>query len=324
MGQYITKPSYNLTLPNEPVVFFGTGIVSLKSLEHIAKSYDIEAVITLTDRLSSNSQKIPSLVKQWAIKHRVKVVEVNNKNELANIFEKSSFVSQLGIVIDFGIILPIPVIEYFNKGIINSHFSLLPKWRGSDPITFAILSGQQQTGISIMQVNEGLDTGDILDQITLKIDQSDTSSTLTDKLIALSNATMDKILPNILAGNQHKKKQVGTPTYTRKLSKTDGLLDWSKPAGQLEREIRGYNGWPTSYTTIDTEKIIVTKATAITYKPKKTGLFVLTNDNQLAVSCKDSLLVINTLKPAGKKEMNSVSFLAGRQKFRNQLLILQQ
>lgn len=326
MAQYINKPSYTTTLPGESIVFFGTGIVSLRSLEHIAKSYDIEAVVTISDRKTSSNKKAASLVKKWALQNKTKVVEADTAKDLEKQFDEYSFVSKLGIVVDYGVIIPEKVIDYFQLGIVNSHFSLLPQWRGADPITFAILSGQTETGISIMQINSQLDTGDIIEKSSIKIGQSETTDTLTERLIDLSNKTLDSTLPRILVGDINLVAQTGKQSYSRKLGKSDGEINWNKSAGQISREIRAYFSWPTSYTSsIDNQRISIKQA--MPYETTKTtekrpGQVHLTKNKELAVTCKDSVLLIKALQPSGKKQMTSQAFLAGRQQFSKSLPVL--
>jgi methionyl-tRNA formyltransferase len=158
----------------ESVVFFGSGPVASKSLELLAKNFAVEAIIT---KPATAQEMAATLIES------VSVYAVSNKSELDELITKQSFNSRLAILIDFGIIVSRTVIDAFPLGIVNSHFSVLPEWRGADPISFAILSGQKTTGVSLMLLDEGMDTGKILVTKSLPINSDDTTPTLTDKLI---------------------------------------------------------------------------------------------------------------------------------------------
>lgn len=217
--------------------------------------------------------------------------------------------SRLGIVIDYGFIINQDVIDYFPLGIINSHFSLLPEWRGADPITFSILSGQEQTGVSLMLINDKMDEGMLLEQGVLAIEPIDTTPSLTNKLIELSDVLLQQTLAGYVTGALTPFPQEGEPTYSRKLTKEDGLIDWSKPAVQLEREIRAFIEWPKSRTQLAGKDIVITSAQVI----DQSGLpgTVSIDGKRLIVACAGQSLEILTLKPAGKNEMTAEAFLAG-------------
>src|SRR5581483_4478648 len=162
-------------------------------------------------------------VKDWADQHKVLVFTPANKTELAELFQTEKFVSPVGLVVDYGIIIPRSVMDSFPKGIVNSHFSLLPEWRGADPLTHAILSGQKQTGVSLMVIDEKLDEGPLLAQETYDIAANETTPTLTDRLTALSNKMIQKVLPDYVDGSLKPYSQPSSKpsTYASKLSKSD-------------------------------------------------------------------------------------------------------
>lgn len=288
------------------VVFFGSGPVAAKSLELISQDFVIETVITKPATLDemSNLTKAP-------------VYATSSKSELDELIQSHQFNSRVGIVIDFGIIISRDVIDYFPKGIVNSHFSLLPEWRGADPISFAILSGQSQTGISLMLINEKMDEGDLLSQSSYTISSDTTITTLTNDLIKLSAASLKQVIPCWLADTIQAAPQSDVtiaqstePTYSRKLTKADGVIDWRKPAAQIEREIRAFIEWPKSRTTLGGLDVVITSSKVVNKQIEPCGKTWVEN-KQLFVSCgKDSLEII-TLKPAGKREMTAEAFLAG-------------
>ncbi|HUD05864.1 MAG TPA: methionyl-tRNA formyltransferase [Candidatus Saccharimonadales bacterium] len=291
-----------------PIVFFGSGPVAAKSLSLLLEFCEIEVIITKpTVRLATNP--VQDIAKELGIPIFIPI----DSERLDKIFKNNKFSSHLGIVIDFGLIISPQVINYFQNGILNSHFSLLPEWRGADPITFSILSGQLETGVSLMLINEKMDDGLLLAQSEYKIPPDYTTPELTDKLIKLSNKLIKASLRKYLAGKLKPYPQDLTipPSYSRKLTKDDGRIDWQKPARQIEREIRAYIDWPRSYTSLGGKQIIITKA-AVSGRvlDKPAGVFVV-SAKQLLVQTGENSLDILEIKPAGKPAMAAESFIAG-------------
>lgn len=284
-------------------VFFGSGPVAAKSLELLLANFEIETVITK-----------PSTVKTMAsIAKGACVYSVNTKSELDALITAEGFETQLGILIDFGIIVSRQVIDAFDFGIVNSHFSLLPQWRGADPISFSILSGQEKTGVSLMLIDEGMDTGKILTQKVLHVNPNETTTTLTNRLIHLSNELLTEYVPRYIA-NEVKPRNQPHPdraTYSRKLQKEDGILDFSKQATALEREIRAFADWPKSRTDIAGKDVVVIKARADTSLSGKIGEVFKTNNKKIGIYTSKGALIVEELKPAGKQAMSAEGFLAG-------------
>jgi len=303
---------------SETIVFFGSGPVAARSLEYLSKIFEIEAVIT-KPKPANHKEDFPVL--KTANQLGLKISTVTDKQTLDLVFSDKPFRSKLGILIDFGIIVSQEVIDYFPKGIINSHFSLLPEWRGADPITAAILSGQKRTGVSLMLLTAGLDEGPILAQLPCDIDNKPDSDQLTDELVEISAEGLRIITPLWLNSEIEALPQdAGTlassmePTYSRKLTKADGQLDWTKPAIQLEREVRAYHNWPKSHLDIGGIDVIVTKASVLPGRPnqEKPGTLMESPDHQtIELVSSDGFLSIERLKPAGKNEMTAKAFLVG-------------
>ncbi len=293
------------------IVFFGSGPVSTATLDGIEPQLQIEAIIT-----KPSSRPSLASVANWAKAHNLPHFEPASSSELAQLFARRHFSSQVGLVVDYGLIIPTSVIEAFNCGIVNSHFSLLPRYRGADPITFAILNGDQKTGVSLMKIVAKLDAGPIIAQESCSISTELTTPELTEKLIKISNQMIKKQLPLYVAGKLKPQAQdpTITPTYSRKLTKADGLLEWTKPASQIEREIRGYLGWPASYGQLAGKHVIITKAKVSNQKlaqPQKPGALFITKSDQLAVQTGKGQLIVSRLKPAGKREMSAREFMSG-------------
>lgn len=290
------------------LVFFGTGPVAAKSLELLAQNFTIEAVVT-KPKPAHHRGSFPVL--DMVEKLGLKAYCVSNKAELSVLMTTKPFRSSLGVLIDFGIIVAPDTIDYFPLGIVNSHFSLLPEWRGADPITFAVLSGQKQTGVSLMLLVEAMDEGPLLAQSEFALSPKVTTPTLTDELIDLSNAMLREILPLYIRGGIRPYDQPDYPpkSYSRKLTKNDGLIDWNKPADQIEREIRAFIGWPQSRTTLANKEVIITSAQVVSATGKSGSAEVV--DKQLLVYAAHQALRIDRLKPVGKSEMTAQAFLAG-------------
>lgn len=302
-------------MPRPKVVFFGSGPVAAKSLELLTEHVDVVAVVT---KPKPEHHKGDFPVISLAERLKLPIHTVSNKKELSNLIDARPFKTELAILIDFGIIVSQDVIDYFPRGIINSHFSLLPEWRGADPITFSILSGQKKTGVSLMLLVEAMDEGPIISVGIQELDGTETTPVLTDKLIHLSDALLKEQVPRYLAdGKVIDQSAIHTiipdhpaePSYSRKLQKSDGVLDFTKSATVLEREIRAFVEWPKTRTSLADIDVIITSATTDDANGKPGTIEV--KNNILRIFCSDGSLLINTLKPAGKAEMTSQAFIAG-------------
>lgn len=283
------------------LVFFGSGPVGAATLFDLIKTgFEFEAIVT-KPHLPHHRGKMPVL--DFAKQHEIPVYTPAGKNDLSDIFRKIPFSSSLGVVVDYGVIIGKDVIDSFRDGIINSHFSLLPQWRGADPITFAILSGQKVTGVSLMLIEESLDTGMLLIQEELQIPKLATTPSLTGQLINLSNKLLTESIPKYLNGliKPYPQNSRIQPSYSRKLTKNDGRIDWNKSAGVIEREIRAYLGWPRSFTEIFGSPIIITKARVAKDK----------SDGYLVIKCSPGWLEIQELIASSGRTMTGSDFIHG-------------
>lgn len=289
-----------MTNTSKTIVFFGNGPVASESLAYIASHFEVEAVIT-KPRPIHHRHDAP--VEKLANKLGLKVLFASDKNSLDQLIDATIFDSNLGIIIDFGIIVSKKVINKFEFGIINSHFSLLPEWRGADPITYSILSGQKNTGVSLMIIDEGMDTGKLLAQEKVEINIDETSISLTEKLISTSNRMLTQFIPDYLVGNivPYEQSKSTDPTYSKKITKLHAIIDASKTADELEREVRAYQGWPGSIMTIKDNKIKIKKAHIA--KDQQTKLDVCCSDGKY-------LIIDELIAPSGKT-MTAKEFING-------------
>ncbi|HSX33875.1 MAG TPA: methionyl-tRNA formyltransferase [Candidatus Saccharimonadales bacterium] len=294
---------------SKPVVFFGSGPVAAASLRLLAAHCNVEAVITKPAPAHHHG---PVPVIEAATDLGLPLQLAENKQQLHELFTEHHFASELGVLIDFGIIVPQPVIDYFPLGIINSHFSVLPEWRGADPITFAVLSGQQSTGVSLMLLVEKMDEGPLLAYGEFELTDTVTTPELTEGLIDLSDNLLREIVPGYVQGHVQPMPQSVTErpvSYSRKLTKDDGLLDWQKPAAVLEREIRAFIAWPKSRGYLGKVESVLTQAAVVPLTGTPGTLTIV--DKSLIIYCGEQSLRIERLKPIGKKEMTGSAFLAG-------------
>lgn len=292
------------------LVFLGTGPVAAASLAFIAKHFAVEAVIT---KPRAPHHKGDAPVEELAAQLDLPVFFVANKRALDDLVAAHPFTSPVGLVVDFGIIISQQVIEHFKMGIVNSHFSLLPQWRGADPISYTILSGQSKTGVSLMLIEPTLDTGKLITQRSLPVDAKDTTGTLTDKLVKFSNHLLLEYLPAYLDGAITPKNQPhpDRATFSHKLSKADAQIDWHESAAVIERKIRAYQPWPKARAKLGSIECIITGADVVPNLGRPAGTLSLLPPAQLIVACGQDALAITTLQPLGKKEMPVKAFLAG-------------
>ncbi len=304
---------------NKPsIVFFGSGPVAAQSLQLLVTRFTIEAVVT-KPRPAHHKGEVPVLALADSL--GLPIVTADTKQTLSQVISEQHFTSTVAVLIDFGIIVDQDVIDTFPLGIVNSHFSLLPEWRGADPIAFSLLSGQQEAGVSLMLLVRAMDEGPLIAQAPLAIEPTDTITTLTESLIELSFHALAEVLPEYLKGVVTPAPQESvtlaaslTPTYSRKLTKSDAVLEFTKPAEVLEREIRAFIEWPKSKTHIAGVDVIITKAHVIENKSandQPVGKTILLDNKQLGIITANGILAIEELKPAGKKAMTSEAFLNG-------------
>lgn len=226
--------------------------------------------------------------------------------------------AQVAVLAAYGRIIPQRVLDEFPLGIINIHPSLLPHYRGPTPIEQALLDGTEKTGVSIMHLTKGMDEGPIYKQKTLHIEKDESKAALTRRLQQLGADMLQEALPLIATGHLQPRQQPhpDRATYSHKITKTDGTLDYQKPAQVLEQEIRAYSGWPKSHTTLGSLEVVITKAHATTTDSTPTPGKILASKKQLLIGTSNDWLEITALQPLGKKEMPIQAFLAG---YRSQL-----
>ncbi|HRQ86806.1 MAG TPA: methionyl-tRNA formyltransferase, partial [Candidatus Saccharibacteria bacterium] len=220
-----------------------------------------------------------------------------------------------GVLVSYGKIIPQKIIDLFTPGIVNVHPSLLPAYRGPSPIEASIINGDTKTGVSIMQLSEKMDAGPVYSQATILLNGRETQASLYDSLAKLGIKELLNTLPRIISKQLEPAQQDETKaTYTKLLTKADGVLDWQNPALHLEREVRGYNMWPRSRTRLLDHDVIVTKAHVESGAKGEPGTLDTDNESFITVNTSEARLRIDNLQPAGKKEMPIQAFLRGYSK----------
>ncbi len=283
---------------------------SLKSL--IDAGYEITAVVTQPDRPKGRSgQPVFSPVKEVAVAAGIPVlqpVRIKNPEETAKLLE---YPADIYVIAAFGQILSKEILDQPRLGCINVHASLLPRYRGASPIQRVILNGEKETGITIMQMNEGLDTGDILYSKSLELAPDETFETLHDRLMNLGGETLLEALPLIEAGKITPAPQDDSlSNYAPLIKKEDGKIDWKKSSVQLYAQVRAFNPWPGAFTRLDGKVLKIWGAEPAEGKGNP-GEVISVDKKSFTVACGEGALKIVSLQPEGKKKMDTASFLLG-------------
>jgi methionyl-tRNA formyltransferase len=311
------------------IIYMGTPQFSVPALERLIagskpgqvlqEGYEIVTVITRPDKPSGRGKEIVySPVKQLALSHEIPVWQPGSLKRQENIAMLATYQSELYIVAAFGQILPQAVLDLPRYGTLNIHASLLPKYRGVSPISEAILQGDTETGVTIMLIDAGVDTGPILLQRAIPIADDDTTGSLTSKLAVLGASTLLEALPLWVQGKITPQPQDERfASYTHMLHKEDGKIDWNRSSDVLARTVRAFTPWPGAFTNWGDRllKIISTHAVqAHTSSEARVGTVGLRKENGLqtiTVVTGNGLLVIDKLQLEGKKVMNADEFLRG-------------
>ncbi|MFH0955833.1 MAG: methionyl-tRNA formyltransferase [Candidatus Falkowbacteria bacterium] len=300
------------------VIFIGTAEFGLPAFKALIKDSDFEIVLVITqpDKPIGRKQIVTSPpIKIAAEKNNITVLQ---PEYIIDIKEKISLLSpDLIVVAAYAQLIPEEILNLPKYGCLNLHASLLPKYRGAAIIQAAILNGDEQTGLTIIKMDKGLDTGPILAQITIDIGDKDTAGTLYDRLSGASANFLIETIKKYLAGKITLKAQSsGLTNYVKTLAKSDGLINWSKPAAYLEKFIRAMNPWPVAWTWLDGQQIKIISAQnrpieINSYKPGKTFKY----NAGLAVQCGRDALIIKSLQLEGKTALTSEEFLRGHKNF---------
>jgi len=296
------------------IVFAGTPAFAATALQAlIAAGHDLSLVLTQPDRPAGRGLKLrPSEVKALALEHRLSIAQPATLKSAETMDLLRNLQASAMIVAAYGLILPQAVLDAFPFGCINIHASLLPRWRGAAPIQRAILAGDAQTGISIMQMEVGLDTGPVLMSEAVSIGPNDTAATLHDRLAALGARCIVSCLPALERGELEAvpQPQAGV-IYAGKIQKSEAMIDWSRPAQDLDRQVRAFNPFPVSMTSLQGEPLRIWRANALLNASGKPGIVIDASKDGIVVGCGNGALCILEIQRASSKRLTAAEFLLG-------------
>ncbi|HEB95407.1 MAG TPA: methionyl-tRNA formyltransferase [Sedimenticola thiotaurini] len=295
------------------ILFAGTPDFSVPPLRALLDAgHRVVAVYTQPDRPAGRGRKLtPGPVKQLALERGVPVRQPKNFRDPAEVEALRRLQPDLMVVVAYGLILPRAVLEAPARGCINIHASLLPRWRGAAPIQRAVLAGDRETGITIMEMEEGLDTGPMLLKKAIPIAADETGGSLHDRLSLLGAEALMEALPGILDGSLRAEPQDDSlACYAHKLEKSEAVIDWSRPALELDRQVRAFNPWPVAQTRYRDQVLRLWQSQPLEQAADAApGTVVATGREGIDVATGDGLLRIRQLQLPGKKAVEAGAFL---------------
>jgi methionyl-tRNA formyltransferase len=301
-----------------PIVFLGTAELACASLRSLsgAAEYQIKAVVTQQDKPRGRDLQLqPTFVKAAALELGLPVLQPKRARDPAFIEEIRGLGPELMVVVAYGQILPQALLDVPKHGCLNVHTSLLPRHRGAAPIQWAILEGDEVTGVTIMKMDAGLDTGPMLSQRTTAIGSKDTSQTLHDRLASMGAELLLETIPGFLEGRIQPQVQGEGAIYARKIEKADGLVNWDEPAEVIWRKVRAFTPWPGAYTFFEVGgarrmlKIWEAEPVEAQGRPGET---MAAQRGEWIVGCGRGALRLLIVQPEGGKRMTAQQYLSGR------------
>jgi methionyl-tRNA formyltransferase len=303
-------------------VFLGTPEFAVPSLRALAFEHQVEAVFTQPDRPKGRGNKVvESPVKQAAAGLGIRVLQPERIRRSPNPELIASFSPELMVVVGYGQLIPQTIIDIPKHGILNVHASLLPKYRGAAPIQWAIANGETRTGVTIMQIDAGLDTGDMLLAQALNIGPDETAPELSARLAAIGAELLLEAIRRIEDGSVHREKQdAGEATLAPILRKEDGWIEWRHPAQEIYNRLRGFTPWPGAYTSFRGTQLSIVRARPADKTSLQPGE-LLGEERRLFAGCGGGTsLELLEIQPAGKNRMKAEAFLNGYSLHANEML----
>jgi len=295
------------------LIFAGTPEFSVPALEAlIASRHRVLAVYTQPDRPAGRGQQVTmSAVKQCALRHQLPIEQPSTLKEVAAVERLAQWSADLMIVVAYGLLLPKTVLETPRLGCVNIHASLLPRWRGAAPIQRAIQAGDKESGVTIMQMDVGLDTGPMLLERVTPIGSRETAATLHDRLAVLGAEAIVEAIDAIAAGTATPRAQPQEgATYAAKIRKEEALIDWSRPASEIDRLVRAFNPWPIAETRWNGQQLRVWDALPLATKSSAApGTVIATSAAGIDVATGEGVLQLTRVQAAGRKAMPAADFL---------------
>lgn len=301
------------------IIFAGTPDFAAKHLAALLETnHQIVGVLTRHDKPAGRGKKLtPSPVKMLAEENKIPIFQPTTLKDTENQQWIKDRNADLMIVVAYGLILPQAVLDIPRLGCLNVHGSLLPRWRGAAPIQRSIWAGDNETGVTIMQMDAGLDTGDMLYKTTCAITSDDTSATLYEKLAITGPKALIHTVECLSSGHCIPEKQDDSlANYAEKLSKEEARINWQQPAEHIERCIRAFNPWPMSYFIVQEQLIKVWQAEVITETHnKQPGTIISADKKGISIATGNGILNITQLQPPGKKAMSAQDLLNSRREW---------
>jgi methionyl-tRNA formyltransferase len=297
------------------IVFMGTPEIAVPCLEKIIdEKHEILGVVTQTDKPKGRGKKLAmSPVKELAVKHDIDVYQPKRARDEEFINEIKNLSPDLIIVVAFGQILPKEILEIPRYGCVNVHVSLLPKYRGAAPINWVIINGEEKTGVSTMYMDEGLDTGDIILQHEIDLNNEITAGELHDKIMYIGADLLKDTVEMLAKGTAPRTVQIDEEScYAPIMNKSLGKIDFSKSAKEIHNLVRGVNPWPSSYTTYEDDTMKVWK-TKVTDKDSgdKPGTIVEVDKEGIGVCTKDKVILLEEIQMPNKKRVLVSEYIKG-------------
>jgi methionyl-tRNA formyltransferase len=301
------------------LIFMGTPGFAVPILESLIQCHQVVALVTQPDQLGGRGRKqlLPPPTKEVALARGIPVLQPPRLNRPLVVAALKELRPGAIIVAAFGQILRRSVLELAPRGCINVHASLLPRYRGAAPIAAAILAGEAETGVTIMRMDEGIDTGDILALRALPIAPADTTATLTVRLARLGAELLIETLPGWLRGEIAPQPQdEALASYAPQIDKEDGRINWDRPAAQIVRLIRAYDPWPGAYTIYNGALLKILRARALPdWRGSSPPGQVVRLRESVAVATGQGILLLDEIQPAGKRAMTAQAYVSGQREF---------
>lgn len=293
------------------VIYMGTPDFAVPIFQKLTSLTEVVLVVTQPDKIVGRKRVLtPPPVKVAAEKLNIPVFQPSNIKKDYQLITDTS--CDLIVTCAYGQIIPPEVLNYPRLGCINVHASLLPKYRGGAPIHWALINGEEKTGVTIMMMDEGMDSGDIISQKKYLIKPTDNVSTLHNELSLLGSSLLEETLPSIISQTaQHIRQDDSLVTYAYNITRADEHLDFTKDGKSVINKIRGLNSWPLANTLINGEEVKIIEATFVRKEGLIPNQIVEVSKTKLGISCLDGIIYVQKLKPFGKKTMDINSFLNG-------------
>ena len=309
-------------MPSLRIIFAGTPDFAATALSALIQSeHEVVAVYTQPDRPAGRGRKLrASPVKEVALENHIPVLQPDNLKEPHAQQELASFNADVMVVAAYGLILPQVILDTPRLGCLNIHASLLPRWRGAAPIQRAIAAGDKESGITIMQMNAGLDTGDILQLSSCPINDEDSGGSLHDRLAEIGASAILQTLEIIDSDKIKPEPQDDAlATYAHKLDKKEAQINWQNSVTEIERLIRAFNPWPVAFTQLEDKSFRLWQAQALplqsdTKADITPGTVISCDKKGIDISCGEGVLRILKLQPSGSKAMDVAAFMNGHAK----------